>query len=228
MSSYPFPSLVDISIPLGVRTPVYPGDTPFRREVLSHLDDGAAATVSALTMSAHSGTHVDAPAHFVRGGATIDEIAPERWVSEAVVVDCSDARSIEPRHLEGLSLREGLSVLFKTRNAELLDAGVVTDEFCDLDREAAVILAEAHVNCVGIDYLSIERPGDGTYPVHRTLLGAGVLVVENVDLRTVVAGEYLLFLAPLRIERSDGAPARAFLLGDPAADISTRYLIRKG
>lgn len=205
-------TVLDISVPLDARTLVYPGDPPFRREIIASIRGGDSYNLSAVSMSAHLGTHIDAPFHFLERGATLDAIDPARWVSDAVVVDTGDARAITADHARAAAPRPGLSVLFRTRNSVLLGERIFVDDFCALTLDAARLLAEAGVNAVGIDYLSVESYADPAYPVHGVLLSAGVLIAENLDLRLAEPGEYTLVLAPLRIAGADGAPARALLL----------------
>lgn len=206
--------LHDLSVPLGAHTLVYPGDAPFRREQLTAMARGDDYNLSSLSMSAHLGTHVDAPAHFLDGGATIDAIDPARWMTRALVLDAGDADMIHATLLVDAPLAPGIAVLFRTRNAPLLAASRFTSDFCALARDAAELLVAARVGIVGIDYLSIERDDDPAFPVHSLLLSNDVLIAENLDLLPVAPGWYTLLLAPLRIEGGDGAPARAFLLGD--------------
>jgi arylformamidase len=205
------PVLHDITVMLGPGTLVYPGDAPFRRIEALSLREGGAYNLSSLEMSAHAGTHVDAPFHFFADGATLDEIDPARWVSRALVVDTGDAPAILPDHVPVHALSQGLSVLFRTRNAAALAEGRFVEEFTALSLEAARLLVAARIGTVGIDYLSIERNDDG-FPVHALLLSHGILIAECLDLRHVAPGYYTLVLAPLRIAGSDGAPARALLL----------------
>ena len=206
--------LHDLSVPLGPATLVYPGDAPFHRAQEASIAEGDGYNLSSLRMSAHVGTHVDAPAHFLADGVTIDAIHPSRWLAHALVIDTGEAEMIGAAQLAGSALEDGMAVLFRTRNAPLLAAARFTSEFCALTPEAAQILIAARVGIVGIDYLSIERYDDPSFPIHTLLLSHDILIAENLNLFPVSAGRYTLVLAPLRIEDGDGAPARAFLLTD--------------
>jgi arylformamidase len=135
-------------------------------------------------------------------------------MTRALVLDAGDADMIHAPLLADAPLAPGIAVLFRTRNAPLLAASRFTSDFCALARDAAELLVKARVGIVGIDYLSIERDDDPAFPVHSLLLSNDVLIAENLDLLPVAPGWYTLLLAPLRIEGGDGAPARAFLLGD--------------
>ncbi|HEV3363305.1 MAG TPA: cyclase family protein [Acidimicrobiia bacterium] len=192
--------IIDISLPLGPDTPVWPGDPPVLVEAVARIEDGDPADVSRLALGTHTGTHVDPPAHFLPGAATVDHLPLEVLVGPAVVLDCS-AGPIDGAALEARPLPDGSTrVLLKTGG----DAGALTPD-------GARWLVERGVRLVGADTLSIE-PETGDYPVHRLLLGAGVVIVEGLDLAAVAAGAYQFVCLPLRIVDGDGAPARAVLI----------------
>ncbi len=200
--------VIDISIPLDEHTPVYPGDVPIRLHPQSSIRDGDVCNLSSVTMSVHSGTHIDAPYHFVRDGATVDSLLLERFWCPARVVAVNDAQSIDTRHLQPGVLEPGSAILFKT----LTDANEPeNEEFSGLTVAAAERLCDARVNIVGIDRGSIEGEEDPTYPVHRTLLGGDVVVLERVRLIHVEEGDYRLACFPLLIRGADGSPVRAVL-----------------
>ena len=178
----------------------YPGDPPVRLERVSSIADGAAANLSRLDFGVHSGTHVDAPLHFVDRAAGAEALPLDVLVGPCVVVDGLDVTAV-PAGVE--------RVLFKTANSRLWERDEFSDDFVKLDGAAARTLVEAGVRLVGIDYLSI-----GDEEAHHTLLEAGVVAVEGLDLREVEPGEYRLVCAPLKLVGSDGAPARVLLLRD--------------
>jgi arylformamidase len=178
----------------------YPGDPEVRIERVSSIADGAVANVSRLELGAHAGTHVDAPVHFVEGGAATESLAVDVLVGPAQVVDATSvAERIDAAAVDQLQLA-GERVLFKTRNSELWASDDFSEDFVSLTEDGARALLARGVRLVGIDYLSV---GDE---------GAGVVALEGLDLRGVEPGEYLLVCAPLRLTGSDGAPARALLL----------------
>jgi arylformamidase len=193
--------IIDISRPIGPDTPVWPGDPPVVVEPVARLEAGDPADVSRLTLGTHTGTHVDPPAHFVPGGATVDALALDVLVGPAVVADVNAAGPVDRAALESLSLPEGTTRLLLKTGA---DSGALT-------ADGAQWLVDRGVSLVGADTLSIE-PETEDYPVHRTLLGAGVVIVEGLDLRAVTPGPYQLVCLPLRIAGGDGAPARAVLI----------------
>ena len=191
--------IVDVSVPVRPGMIVYPGDPEVRLErVCSNEGDGF--NLSRLDLGVHSGTHVDAPLHFLEGGAAVETLPLEVLVGPCVVVDGLDVAAV-PRGAE--------RVLFKTQNGRLWERDEFTEDFAELDGEAARALVAAGVRLVGIDYLSI-----GDEEAHRILLGAGVIAVEGLDLREVEPGEYRLVCAPLKLEGAEGAPARVLLLRD--------------
>jgi arylformamidase len=193
--------IIDISLPIGPDTPVWPGDPPVAVEPVARVEDGDAAAVSRLALGTHTGTHVDPPAHFLPGTPTVDVLALDVLIGPAVVAGFP-AGPIDSAALASLGLADRCTrLLLKTGGA----AGAVT-------ADGAEWLVERGVRLVGADTLSIEPESD-TYPVHRTLLGAGVVIVEGLDLRHVAPGAYELVCLPLRIAGGDGAPARAVLIG---------------
>jgi len=196
--------LLDITRPLGMDVPLYPGtERPvFRRREL----DGY--TVTDLQLTTHTGTHLDAPSHTLDGGTTVDRIPLERLVGNVTVLDLHDAGdAITAEDLSG-RLPRGRGVLLRTRAS---GAGSFGTEFPCLTPEAARLLAEASPSVVGIDSPSIEAYGsDGT--VHREFLERGIPILELLDLSAAPAGEYLMVALPLRLEGLDGSPARFVLL----------------
>lgn len=208
-----FSEVIDISTPLHEHTLVYPGDVGFERTHTSRIDkDGNGSNATAIRMSAHLGTHIDAPAHFFTAGNNTHDISAERWISDALVIAVGDDVSIEPRHFAGQDIRKGMSVLIRTRNSHALARGQMLEQPCVLTLDAARELADRNVNLVGIDWLSVESDDDPAYPVHRLLLSHGIIILETVQLHHIEAGAYTLVIAPLHLMDCDGAPTRAMLL----------------
>lgn len=180
---------------------VWPGDPPVVVEPVSRIEAGDIAAVSRLGLGTHTGTHVDPPAHFLAGGATVDELPLDVLVGPAVVVDLTGGGPVDAARLAASDVPEGtVRLLLKTSAAQ----GLLTPE-------GAAWLVERGVQLVGVDTLSIE-PASEDYPVHRLLLGAAVILVEGLDLTGAAPGRYQLVCLPLRIAGGDGAPARAVLL----------------
>jgi arylformamidase len=204
--------VIDISVPNGPGQHVYPGDPPPRVDQVKAIRRGDVCNVSLLTMGSHTGTHVDAPYHFIDGGARLGEVALDRMVGEAVVVDLRGRATVDAAALADTPLRPGDILLCRTDNSERWAAPAFQADFTYLTLDAAGLLVERGVRAVGIDCLSIEEFGSSDFPVHHRLLGAGVFVIEGLDLRGVDPGRYTLVCLPLKFPDLDGAPARAVLL----------------
>ena len=210
---------IDISAPLRAGMTVWPGDEPPRIERAQSFERGGAYNLTRLAMSAHTGTHLDAPLHFLREGRPIDALPPELMHGRARVVqaegDVIGAADVPD------GLEPGARVLFRTRNSGRdLFAGTFFEDYVYLGREAAEKLVAAGAALVGIDALSVSGFHEDPAETHRLLLGAGVWILEGIRLAGVEPGEYELLCLPLRIEGADGAPARALLrrVPRPGAD----------
>lgn len=209
--------IFDISVRIAPgETPVYPGDPGI--EIVAHaaLARGEAANVSLLRFGAHTATHVDAPAHFIEGAPTVSEMPLDALVGRARVVRVEDdVRAVSADEVAALVPARTERVLFKTRNSEFWAArgGAFREDFTYVTPDAARALVRLGVRLVGIDYLSVERFKSEGFETHTTLLAAGVVIVEGLDLRAVEEGEYELICLPLKLAggAGDGAPARALL-----------------
>jgi arylformamidase len=201
----------DISVPIRADMPIYAGDPGVVLERASSIAEGGHANVSKLSMGVHTGTHVDAPVHFIEGAPGMEGVPLDALYGPAVVVDATGvvADSLGEAELEGLDIPAGAErVLLKTRNSELW-AQPFTRDFIRLDGSGARFLVARGVRTIGLDYLSI-----GDHDAHRELLGAGVVPVEGLDLRGIEPGAYTFVCLPLDLVGSDGAPARAVLIED--------------
>ena len=204
------PRIFDVTVPLAPGMLSYPGDPPFEIEPVHELG-GAPFTLSRMVLTTHSGTHVDAPAHFLAGGATVDQLPLEILLGKARVIELSTRERVDRADLEALDLADDLRVLLKTRmSGQMLKAGYQEDHLY-LTVDAARYLAQAGLKLVGFDYLSIDRFGSADFPAHHVLLEAGVVLVEGLDLSEVEAGEYEMSCLPLRVGGGDAAPARVVL-----------------
>lgn len=203
----------DITVPIRSGMPIYEGDPAVKIEAASSLASGDSANVSFLHFGAHTGTHVDAPAHFIDGAAKIDSLPLEVLIGPARVIRVPDDRNeIDPEFLSSCDLDNVERVLFRTRNSGFWQNGFRKD-FTHLLPEAAEMLVNLGVKLVGIDYLSIEKFHSGHHRTHIALLSRGVVIVEGLNLSAVPAGDYELICLPLKIAEGagDGAPARAVL-----------------
>jgi arylformamidase len=203
---------IDVSVPVRTGMVVYDGDPEVRVEGVTAIARGDLANVSRMELGTHTGTHVDAPRHFIDGAAGVDRLPLDALVGPAVVADASGAPGdIDAAALAALGVPAGTErLLLRTRNGPLWDRGTFTRDFAGVAADAARALVAMGVRLLGIDYLSIAPSGDPA-PTHRALLEAGVVVVEGLDLREAPPGRYELVCLPLRLEGADGAPARALL-----------------
>jgi len=205
------PRIYDISLTIEPGMVVWPGDTPVAVETFMALAEGGSSNLSLLKMGSHSGTHVDAPRHFIDGAAGVDAISPNVLTGPARLFQLPRVKRIDRSVLEGLDL-EGVSrLLLGTDNSALLGKKPLSMDYAYVTGDAANYLMERGIKLVGIDYLSIEEHGTAGHPVHHTLLGAGIVIVEGLDLATVPAGDYEIMCLPLKLKDADGAPARVFL-----------------
>ena len=207
-----FERVIDISVPNGPGQHVYPGDPEPHVEHVHRITDGKAANVSLLVLGSHTGTHVDAPYHFIDGGARLGDVTLDRMVGEALVVDLRGRATVDRAAVAEAPIRNGDIVLFRTDNSERWASPAFRRDFTYVTEDAAHELVARGVRAIGMDYLSIEQFGSRDFPVHQILLGAGVFVIEGLDLREAAAGRYVLVCLPLKFPGLDGAPARAVLL----------------
>ena len=204
----------DITLTITPSLPVWPGDPPVNLPKPARMDRGDTYTLTRLDISAHTGTHLDAPAHFIAGGAGVETLDLNVLIGPALVVDAGDADALTADVLASLPIPAGTErVLFKTRSSALWNdtsAGFVED-FVAVTGDGAQWLVDRGVRLVGVDYLSVA-PFDDPIPCHQILLAAGVIPVEGLDLRQINPGLYQLICLPIKIGGSDGAPCRAVLV----------------
>lgn len=207
---------IDVSVPLRTGMVHWPDNPPVKVERVMDLERGDAASVSSMSMGVHTGTHMDAPAHFQRGGVGIDQMPLEATLGLARVIEIRDPVSIKRAELEPAKLQPGERVLFRTRNSERCwQTDAFIEDFVFISREAAAYLAECRVRTVGVDYLSVGGFREDAEATHLALLQAGIWVIEGLNLLQVREGTYELICLPLRIAGGDGAPARAVLRPHP-------------
>ncbi len=205
--------VIDVSVPLGEDLVCWPGGSGIRLEWQSRLEKGDVANSSRMICDLHAGTHIDAPRHFLAKGETIDALPLEAFIGPAYVAYLPQTDLISAQDLEQLPLDAGVSrLLLKTRNSNLWALGVrdFYHDFVALSLEAARWVVERGLRLLGIDYLSVERPGEH-YEIHRLLMEAGVILVETLDLSRVSPGLYEFICLPLRLQGAEASPARAVL-----------------
>ena len=205
----------DITLTITPQSIVWPGDPPVIMERTSSIASGDHSNVSHIKMSCHTGTHVDAPDHFLNNGKTVEALSLDLLVGRAYVLHLPDVNLITASVLMQADIPPRTRrLLFKTRNSEYWEKGSSEfhTDFVGLSVDAAELLVDRNVKLVGIDYLSIAPYKMGT-PVHTILLNAGVVVIEGLDLSQVSQGRYTLHCLPLKLGGADGAPTRAILVG---------------
>jgi arylformamidase len=206
---------IDATVSLdAATTPVYAGDAPMRFEFLKDMRKGDALTLSAYSLGAHSGTHVDAPMHFVATGASIDQVPLDRLIGPARVIDIPDAvERIDAAELGRHDWRGAPRILFRTRSSARgwMTSPTFHRDFAYIAPDAAQRLADANVQLVGIDYLSAEQFGASSARTHQILLGKGIPIVEGLSLVNVAPGDYDLIVLPMKVAGHEAAPARAVL-----------------
>jgi len=190
----------------------WPDNPPVRIERMLDMEHGDVANVSKISMGSHTGTHMDAPLHFVRESTSLDEMPLTTALGRARVIEIHDPESVKPGDLDPHQIRRGERILFKTQNsARDWPAAAFIEDFVYISQEAARYLAGCEVQVVGIDYLSVGGFWKDGAETHQALLEAGIWIIEGLDLSHVEPGEYELVCLPIKVERSDGAPARAIL-----------------
>jgi arylformamidase len=205
----------DISVPVGPEVPVWPGDSKVVLEQIRAISKGDSSTDSRLACSVHTGTHVDAPAHFIDNGATVEQLPLEVLIGKALVVDIPNDDIITPEIIEAYNLpAETERLLFKTKNSALWvdPAHPFNTDFVALSAESARWIVHRGIKLVGIDYLSIQMFKDAEPRTHRILLEAGVIILEGLNLQGISPGAYQLICLPLKLVGSEGAPVRAILI----------------
>ncbi len=190
----------------------WPGDPAFQRDLVHDQTKGAVCTVSRVTMGVHTGTHMDAPLHFLEGGISIDEMPLDATIGPARVIQIRDRKSIGSAELAEHQLEVGERVLFKTANSDnLWSKDEFEEDFIFIARDGADYLAERGVRLVGVDYLSVGGFKEDGVETHQALLGAGIWIIEGLNLSGVEPGAYELLCLPIKLTGAEGSPARAIL-----------------
>lgn len=205
----------DITLTVTPQMIVWPGDPQVQMHRISNIEAGDTSNVTQITMSCHTGTHVDAPDHFLNNGITVENLSLDLLVGRVYVLHLPDVDMITASVLMDAEIPPRTRrLLFKTRNSEIWAKGGqdFQTDFVGLSVDAAELLVDRNVRLVGIDYLSIA-PFKMGKPVHSILLDAGVVIIEGLDLSQVSQGRYTLHCLPLKLGGAEGAPTRAVLVG---------------
>lgn len=203
---------IDITVAIRGGMTGWPGDPPVVVERFFELKKGNDFNATRLCLNTHTGTHMDAPLHFIDDGAGIDEIQLDTVIGPARVIEIENAESIGSEDLEPHDIKDGERILIKTPNSSVpWTEKPFMERYSHLSLTGAAYLAEKRIKLVGIDYLSIAgyAPDAKAAETHRTLLGSDVLIIEGLDLSKVGTGTYELICLPLPIESGDGSPVRA-------------------
>ena len=208
--------IYDISLTISPSLPVWPGDPPVKMPLTESMETGAEYNLTRLDISAHTGTHVDAPHHFLNDGRTVESLALDVLTGPCYVVQLpDDVDEISAEVLERIPLAAGTTrILFGTRNSKFWAQGETRfqEDFVAISEDGAEWLVERGIKLVGVDYLSVA-PYSDSVPTHRVLLQAGIIALEGLNLAQVPRGFYDLYCLPLKLAGADGAPARAILVG---------------
>src|SRR5579884_804215 len=207
---------LDVSVPIYAGMVHFPDNPTITIDTISRVERGDICTLSRLTIGSHTGTHIDAPNHFLPGGAGAEKTPLENLIGPARVIEIKDPDAVKADELRAHNLGTGESLLFKTSNSELCwKTSEFVQPFVSIAEDAASYLASLNTLAAGIDYLSAGSP-----ETHRTLLGAGVVIIEGLNLSGVSQGRYQLLCLPLKILGGDGAPARVLLRASDGIDES--------
>lgn len=207
-------SVFDVTVPMRPAMPLWPGDAPMQLEFVRTIGGGSATNNSHLAFSSHAGTHIDAPLHFIDGGATVEAIPPEALVGPCLLVDVGDVPIITRADLERLDLAGHERILFRTRNSAWITERF-DEDFVAFSADAARYLVDLGPMLIGIDAPSLDPYGTPGHPAHMAILGSGTIkcVIEWLALDGLEPGEYGLFCGPLRVVGAEGTPCRVFLVG---------------
>lgn len=209
--------LIDVSYPYIETMAIYPNNPEFKMMRVQSLEEGNGANVSLITIGTHTGTHIDAPSHFVQGGKTIDQIPLEVMNGAAKVFDLQNNAEITKDLLMKCDIEAEDIIVLRTDNSKNFRGDVVLADYVTLDYEAAEYLVERKIKMVGIDYMTIERPRGKRVAgksVHNILLSKGIIIAEALDLAQINEGKYRLYCFPLNVVGADGVPARIALSRD--------------
>lgn len=206
--------IIDVSLPVGPELLTWPGDPAISVIASARLAEGDPSNVSRLELGTHTGTHVDPPYHFIEGAATVDELDLGVLSGDAVVADFQGVRVVGAHELGAAGIPDGcVRLLLKTSNSQMWRQVPTSfpEHYVALSEDGAHWVVERGIRVIGIDLLSVEAADSPEHPVHKTLLGAGVVIVEGLDLSQVAPGPCRFVCMPLKIVGGDGAPARAVI-----------------
>ncbi|MCS6907499.1 MAG: cyclase family protein [Anaerolineales bacterium] len=208
-------NIYDITLTLSPEIPTWPGDPKFVMERFDKIEAGDNTNTTRIEMSAHTGTHVDAPYHFFSHGKGVDQLSLRILNGRAYVLHLPEVSVVTAAELARVNIPPRTRrLLIRTRNSEYWAAGVkeFRTDFVGLSADAADYLVRRGVKLIGVDYLSVA-PYKQSRPTHEVFLRNDVIIVEGLNLAEVPQGRYMLYCLPLKLKGADGAPARAILIG---------------
>ncbi len=204
--------LIDLTVPLREGMPVWPGDPALRLRYHQSFEAGDENNVTSAEMGLHTGTHMDAPKHFLPGGGGVETLPLDTLIGPARVIEIGNPDRVEAGELREKNIGGATRFLVKTRNSAARWWEKPFDPaFCHMTEEAARVLLDAGMKLLGVDCLSVDGYAADAAPVHNLLLPAGVVLLEGLNLSDAPPGDYELFALPALFEDRDGAPARAVL-----------------
>jgi len=210
-------NIIDISIPLSEKTPVWEGDKGISISRVEKIEEDSDFNVSRIELGVHAGTHIDAPFHVFEDGDTVNQIPLDILIGSVQVVEIPNGISVIDKNcLMNLNFQDGIDrILFKTSNSIYWETDPFSfhKEYVAINSEGAEYIADMDLRLVGVDYFSVSSYDDLKQP-HLILLDRGIVLLENIDLSQVVLGIYKLICLPLKIIDTDGAPVRAVLIAE--------------
>lgn len=203
---------IDISLPVTAGMVRWPGDPEIRVDRIASIGADSICNLTSISMCAHTGTHMDAPLHFIDGGAPMEAMPLDAVLGPARVIEIFDCEKVTRQELERHTLQRGERILLKTSNSpRLWKANGFIEDFVYISRDAACYMAEAGIAAIGIDAYSVGGYRNDLRETHMALLGAGIWIIEGLMLEHAAPGDYELICLPMKLTGADGAPARAVL-----------------
>lgn len=202
----------DITLPVYSKMVIWPRDPEVIVNSNKIISNKETIQVSNIVINSHSGTHVDAPRHFLPQSKGVDKLNLGILIGQAKVINLRVKEKISKVDLEKHNLKECKRLIIKTRNSKYLNKKSFFENYVYLDTDAAQYLVKLGIKLIGIDYYSIEKFKNPLHPVHHLLLKNNIVILEGLDLNSVPAGNYNLIALPLKIKDCDGSPVRAVLL----------------
>lgn len=202
--------LYDLTAQLSEATTVFPGDPSYNMDKICCIDRGDGFNLCHIHMGNHAGTHIDFPAHVLKGGKTSSDYPIDHLIGSGIIIKVPRTeRTITKKFVSEQSIMRSDIVFFKTENSKLSKQSEFTDKYIYIEPEAAEELLRKGVKVVGIDYISVDRFDAEDLPVHKTLLSNEILIVEGLKLDNVPIGRCEIYIMPLNIPHMDGLPVRA-------------------